>query len=258
MRIALISDVHANAFALDAVLADLSAGSSQGLRAEPFDHIVCLGDMIQGGAQPAQVAARLRELDCPVVMGNSDAWLLTGVATGRERVTDEQRAVRAWSLAQLTEADREFIAGFAPTIQIELDETQRLLCFHGSPTSFDDIILPDTPEAEFQKYLGAYQSFILAGGHTHLQQIRRIGDSFFFNPGSAGTAYSHQQTEENFHLDPWAEYAVLSSENQSSSAAGGRVALEFRRVPFDVDELVRIYRASGRPFAEKRIAEYRR
>ena len=69
MRLAVISDIHGNCFALDAVLADLRADL------EPVDATVCLGDAIQGGPQPAETVARLRELGCPVVMGNADAWL---------------------------------------------------------------------------------------------------------------------------------------------------------------------------------------
>ncbi len=69
MRIAIISDIHGNCVALDAVLADLQR--------EPAARMVCLGDAIQGGPQPIQVIARLRELACPVVMGNADDWLVT-------------------------------------------------------------------------------------------------------------------------------------------------------------------------------------
>src|SRR5688500_8658636 len=111
MRIAVISDIHGNCVALDAVLADL--------RAYPADQVVCLGDAIQGGAQPAETAARLRELGCPVVMGNADAWLITGTDTGTvEQVSDRQRLVREWSLAQLSSEDVEFIESFQPTITI--------------------------------------------------------------------------------------------------------------------------------------------
>ena len=111
------------------------------------------------------------------------------------------------------------------------------------------MILPITPEEEFQRYLGAYATHILTGGHTHIQHIRRVGDSFYFNPGSVGLAYSHAQAEDSFHADPWAEYAVLTVED-------GHAGLEFRRVPFDVAELVRTYRESGRPFSEVAIAQY--
>src|SRR5512141_775534 len=152
MRVAVISDIHANRSALDKVLEDLQN--------HPADQIVCLGDAIQGGPQPAEVVRRLRELRCPVVMGNADAWLLSGVDTGNE-ITNEERertlnAVREWSLAQLSPDDRAFIQAFQPTVEIELEADRKLLCFHGSPDSFDDIMLPETPQEQLFKFLGQY------------------------------------------------------------------------------------------------------
>ena len=247
MRIAVISDIHGNDLAFEAVEADIQK--------QNVDRIICLGDAVQGGPQPGSVVQHLRRLDCPVVMGNADAWLLSGVANDNENIPPERLkqldAVRDWSLALLSEDDCEFIADFQATITVKLDDTLELLCFHGSPTSFDDVILPAAPEEEFQKFLGAYSSRILTGGHTHAQQIRRLGDRFFFNPGSVGFAYSHHQPEGHFKADPWAEYAILTSEN-------GQTSLEFRRVPFDVKELIRIYAESGRPFAEDAISQYQR
>jgi predicted phosphodiesterase len=247
MRVAVISDIHGNCVALDAVLEDL--------RRDVVDQVVCLGDAIQGGPQPAEVVARLRELSCPVVMGNADAWLLTGEETGSENIAEERmrkmQAVRAWSLAQLDAADRAFIAQFQPTVTIPLNAGRHLLCFHGSPTSFDDIILPTTPEEEFLGFLGAYAPHVLTGGHTHMQQIRRLGsgDGLFFNPGSVGLAYSHHQPETSFRTDPWAEYALLTVEQ-------GRLALELRRIPIEVGRLVAVYASSGRPYADDLIAQY--
>lgn len=245
MRIAVISDIHGNRVALDAVLADLELN--------PAEFIVCLGDAIQGGPQPAQVVSRLRELACPVVMGNADAYLLSGAETGNEQISPQRlkdlTAVRQWSFAQLSADDKAFIASFAPTVEIPLNESRKLICFHGSPASFDDVILPQTPDADVRGYLGAYLPNILTGGHTHLQQIRRLDDSFFFNPGSVGYGYRHNQPEDTFRADPWAEYAVLTVED-------GRTSLEFRKVPFDLAELIAAYRASGRPYVEKAIGNY--
>ena len=245
MRIAVFSDMHGNCVALDAVLADI--------RGALADRLVCLGDALQGGPQPASIVARLRDLACPVVMGNADAWLLTGEDRGAEQIDDERRrqmdAVRAWTLAQLSADDRAFIARFQPTVELELSDTQRLLAFHGSPHSFDDVILPTTPDDEVRRLLGGFGSHILAGGHTHVQQIRHLGRAFYFGCGSAGFAYRHDQPEERFRADPWAEYALLAVDN-------GRLALEFRRVPFDVEELIAVYRASCRPFADDAIAQY--
>ncbi len=247
MRIAIFSDIHGNCLAFDKVLADLQQ--------EPVDQLICLGDAIQGGPQPAQVVDRLRELGCPVVMGNADAWLLTGKETGSESISDKRRltmdAVRNWSLEQLSSADRTFIQAFQPTVKLELEAGRKLLCFHGSPDSFDDVILPDISQEALFKYLGAYDAHVMTGGHTHVQYLRRISSDarFFFNPGSAGFAYSHHQPDEDFRSDLWAEYAVLTSE-------GERLALEFRRVPFDAAELIAVYRSSGRPYADSAIAQY--
>ncbi|HET7076633.1 MAG TPA: hypothetical protein VFM49_04215, partial [Chloroflexia bacterium] len=70
-----------------------------------------------------------------------------------------------------------------------------------------------------------------------------------FNPGSAGFAYNRHQPEEDFKADSWADYAVLGVDQ-------GRIRLEFRRVPFDPAEMVRIILASGVPYAEDQAARY--
>ena len=247
MRVAVISDIHGNRIALDTVLDDL--------RTHPADQIICLGDAIQGGPQPAQVVRRLQELGCPVVMGNADAWLLSGVDTGNE-ITNEERertlkAVRDWSLVQLSPEDKAFIQEFRPMVEVELEAGRKLLCFHGSPDSFDDIMLPDTSQEDLFKFLGRHNADAMAGGHTHVQYVRRIGADgrIFFNPGSVGLAYSHHQPEGEERMDPWAEYAVLTSE-------GSRLALEFRRVPYDVTPLLDTYRSSGRPYADRAVTQY--
>jgi predicted phosphodiesterase len=248
MRVAVLSDIHGNCIALDTALEDLVE--------HPVEKIVCLGDAIQGGPQPAEVASRLRQLGCPVVMGNADAWLLTGEETGNEVTSEERKrvldAVREWSLSKLSAEDKAFIKGFHPTLEVELEAGRRLLCFHGSPASFDDIMLPDTPHDQLFKLLGDYPADALAGGHTHVQYVRRIASDgrIFFNPGSIGLAYSHHQRDDGFQADPWAEYAVLTSEQE-------RLALEFRRVPYDPTPLIEVYRSRGRPYADQAIAQYR-
>jgi predicted phosphodiesterase len=252
MRVVIFSDIHGNGIALDAVLADMQRADAD----QHVDQLVCLGDAIQGGPQPAQVVERLRQLACPVVMGNADAWLLSGRVTDTEQRSEKRvlqmNAVREWSLSQLSEADRAFIAAFKPTVEIALEGGHALLCFHGSPASFDDVILPGTPDEEFQALLAPYAPKIMTGGHTHTQQIRRIGAGagFYVNPGSVGLSYSHHQSEEGFRADPWAEYAVLASD-------GERLAVEFRRVPLNVPQLLEVYRSSGRSYAEVAIAQYR-
>jgi len=245
LKTAIISDIHGNGVAFEALLADLAETAA--------DRVVCLGDAIQGGPQPAGVVARLRELGWPVVMGNADDYLATGADSGAEPVSDERRqkldVVRAWQLSQLTETDLAFIRAFPPTVTIPLGDGWQLLCCHGSPRSYDDVILPLTPDDEVRRLLTPCEGTITTGGHTHVQFVRHFDRTFHLNPGSVGFAYRHDQPEEAFRADPWAEYALLT-------AVGGKLSLEFRRVPFDVDRLIAAYRASGRPFADEAIAQY--
>ena len=248
MRLAILSDIHGECFPLDQVLQDMQR---QGI-----EQIVCLGDALQGGSQPAETLARLHELNCPVVMGNADAWLVTGEETSPgEKTSEKQREVRAWSLSQLPESDIAFIQQhFQPTIEIALEGGKKLLCFHGSPSSFNDIILPTTADDTVRQFLSGFDATLLAGGHTHTQQMRRLGDSWYINPGSIGLAYNWEFSNlETGHMrvDPWADYAIVSSEGEC-------LGVTFRHVPFDVDKLAQIIRASGRPYAEESIALYRR
>jgi predicted phosphodiesterase len=229
VRIAIISDIHGNAVALHAVLHDLAT--------RPTDRVICLGDALQGGAQPVEVCDILMNREWSVVLGNADDFILTG-DTGPEDTTREQLEVRAWSLAQLTPAHRDFMATFEPTVRVELAGRCVLLCFHGSPKSFNDLILPWTQNSDIRHLLPDPLPHALAGGHTHLQQIRRIDDSVFVNPGTVGLAYEHGPG----WVKAWAEYAVLTIEQQ-------QIAVEFRRLPYSAQQYADSVLASGRPSA---------
>jgi predicted phosphodiesterase len=113
--------------------------------------------------------------------------------------------------------------------------------------------LPDISQEKLADYLRGDPADVYCGGHTHVQFMRRLGNGpqMHFNPGSVGFAYAHHQAEERFRADPWAEYAILTLEND-------RFALAFCRVPFDVAALIASYQQSGRPHADSAIAQYER
>ncbi len=244
MKVAVISDIHGNALALEAVLADLDG--------EVIDRTVCLGDAVQGGAQPAETVARLRELGWPIVIGNADAWLLSGEETGTEgTATPWMLAVREWSLGKLSVEDRTFIRTFRPTVEVSLPGGRSLTCAHGSPKSFDDEIVPETPDSEVLELLGPIGDRIVCGGHTHAQQLRQFGAGFYFNPGSASLPFRRDLSEEPPRVGRWAEYAVLTVTDD------GGVRVEFRRVAYDVEGLVEMILGSGMPEAERLAGRYR-
>jgi predicted phosphodiesterase len=249
MRLAVLSDIHGNGLALDTVL--------DALHGMHIDRYVCLGDAIEGGPQPVHVVNRLRDLGCPVVLGNADAWLLTGGDTGEEAIAPERAArlhdIRAWSLAQLSAEDGRTIAAYQPTVALTLEGGMRVLAYHGSPNSFDEVILPDIAQDKLAELLRGHNADLYCGGHTHVQFVRRLGTGpqLHFNPGSIGVAFSHHQPEGTHMLDPWAEFAIVEMQP-------GRSAIAFHRVALDVDRLIAIYSHSDIPHSAQAIAQLQR
>jgi putative phosphoesterase len=235
MRIALISDIHGNLVALDAVLDDIESQRPEGL--------VCLGDVAVFGPQPHEVSQRLMRLDCPVVMGNTDEWLLN---PGLPEQPDDQEArhheeIAFWCLDQLLPTDLEFLRTFRPTIEISLEPDMSLLCFHGSPKSNRDVIVATTPDDQLEQLFSGYDMALLAGGHTHEQLLRRYRGQTIINPGSVGLPIERLPAADR--NPPWAEYALISWQ-------AGLLAIELRRVPIDVDEIVGAALRSGMPHAQ--------
>jgi diadenosine tetraphosphatase ApaH/serine/threonine PP2A family protein phosphatase len=149
-----------------------------------------------------------------------------------------------WSHAQLSDEQLDFHRGFQPTVELDLGGSSTLLAFHGTPRSRDEVIGPWMEEARFRKPFEDVGATVLAGGHTHQQWARRLGDRYYLNPGSVGVAYDHHQPEESFRADPCAEYAVLT-------VNGPGVGVEFRRVPFDAGAVIEAIEASGMPHPEQ-------
>jgi len=207
--LALVSDIHGNDTALGAVVGELER-----LQVE---RVVCLGDVVQGGDEPREVLERLAELGWPVILGNADAFVLEVPADSPEPITEAQLAKREWTLAQLEPPHLEQIRAFAPTLDVELDGGLTLRAFHGSPHSYDDVVLPETPDAQAERVLGGSGVDVLAGGHTHLQWTRYVDGALYVNPGSVGLAYD--RFAEPPVPVPVAEYALVT--------AG---SVEFRRI----------------------------
>ena len=241
MRVALFSDVHGNAVAFRAMLDDLG-----GL---DVDQAICLGDHAQGGPQPGECLDLLRDLGAPAVYGNSDHFLLT-LDPGEEDVTEAQIERARWSQAQLSDEQLDFHRAFQPTVEVSLGDGRTLLAFHGTPRSRDEIVGPWMEEAEFRAAFESEAATILAGGHTHQQWARRLGDAYYLNPGSVGLPVDHLQDEKAPKADDAAEYAVLT--------VNGGVTVEFRRIPFDPADVVAAIEASGMPDPEQAAHTWRR
>ena len=244
MRVALISDIHGNLVALETVLSTIDK--------EDVDQILCLGDVAATGPQPHAVSARLQAVGCPVVMGNADEWLLKPrFSQTIDETTRKIEEVDSWCALQLTSSDLAFIRTFQPTMKFPLGETVQLFCFHGSPRSNVEIIEVTTPEVSLEQMFVGACALVMAGGHTHVQMLRRYREGFILNPGSVGLPFESKRFSEEIYNPPWAEYAMVTWQNSGLS-------IELKRVPVEIDAIKKAILESGMPFAELWAKDWRK
>jgi predicted phosphodiesterase len=151
------------------------------------------------------------------VYGNSD-HILVALDFGNEEPDERVIETAHWSREQLGEDGLEFLRRFHPTVK-----TGRVLCCHATPTSNEDVVLPDTVQ------IPPVDADAVAAGHVHQQWLRRFDRTLWFCVGAIGTARS-------------CEYALVDDET---------LAVEFRSIPYDVDALIADARAKRFPHVDR-------
>jgi putative phosphoesterase len=232
MKAAVLSDIHANLHALQAVFDDVD-------RIRP-DVLVCLGDLVGYGAHPNEVVDLIRNRAIPTVMGNfdegvgfdlddcgclypnpeDDRWARQSLLWTRQRTTPERKNY----LCTLPLQIRQAVAG------------HHLMFVHGSPRRNNEYLYEDRPEATFQSVAKLASCDILFLGHTHLPYQKQVGRTMFVNTGSVGKPKDG---------DPRAGYVVVELSRSPR--------IEFRRVSYDVAAAARAVREAGLPahFADR-------
>ena len=233
MRLAVISDIHGNLHALDAVLAAVDA--------ERTDALWCLGDVVGYGPRPNECCARVAERADLVLLGNHDLAVLGGLDLD-DFAPDVASSAR-WTRAELSEQSRAFLAALVPAGAVEGVEL-----YHGSPR---DPVWEYVLRVEEIAYAFAVTSApLVLVGHSHVALaislagaelaggLARAGTRpdlasarWLLNPGSVG------QPRDG---DPRAAYLVLED---------GRRFAEFRRVSYPVEKTQREIRDEGLPEA---------
>jgi predicted phosphodiesterase len=244
MKLAVLSDIHGNLPALDAVLAD--AGSLG------VDGFVNLGDIVSGPLWPAETADRLMPLGWPTLAGNHERQLLT-------QAPDQMSATDRHTAPRLRPDQRAWLAALPPTLHWQDD----LLLCHGTPTSdlhylMDTVTpghLPGGPPGvraatrdELLARLGdallGVPGALILCGHTHVPRCERLADGrMVVNPGSVGLpAYDdlhpHPHVIENG--SPHARYAIVTRKPQGWG-------VKLRRVAYDHEAAARQAEQQGRP-----------
>jgi putative phosphoesterase len=236
LKVAIISDIHGNLYALERVLEEIERESPE--------QIVCLGDVVAFGPQPIGVLHRVRALGCPIVMGNCDDFFVQWPLPEEDGLNYAQVK---WAAERLSPEDRDFMGSFQPTVTVQMESGASLLCFHGSPRSNTEVILTTTPDEELADMLGEPMDTVMIGGHTHLQMVRRMPGTLVANAGSVGMP---SDPRDRSVFVPWAEWALIES-----SDAG--LSVDLRRTPLDVEEMTRTAVESEMPGIQEWIAARR-
>ena len=235
MRIAVISDIHGNLVALRSILPEIRKA----------DRIICLGDVAAVGPQPHETIAFLRRTKWPCVMGNADEMLTKSMPETYDRIPEGEEGrmmlLENWTRSEIDTTDRRFLSRFKRTIETK-GGNRSLLCYHGSPRSNTEQILPTTPEEELGKIFGEKNAQVYAGGHTHAQMVRKFGASLIINPGSVGLPFI-KATDARVMNPVWAEYAVLTS-------SGEDLKVELRHQRYSKHDLKEVVLKSGMPDPE--------
>jgi putative phosphoesterase len=203
----LISDIHSNLDAFEAVIANLP----------DYDELFCLGDLVGYGPQPNEVVERLQQLrPSAVLMGNHDYAVVTGDTEGFSSHAAE--AVE-WTRKKIAPQYREYLATLRPSASLEKGGTS-LGLFHGSPRNpLTEYVFPGIPEATARKLIVRSGVKILLLGHTHMPMLYSFGAEMLGNPGSVG------QPRDG---DPRASFATLT-------ISGGEISFDITRLEYNVD-----------------------
>jgi putative phosphoesterase len=231
LRIALFSDIHGNAHALNRCLDDLASRGGA-------DVVVAAGDLCLDGPKPKKVLERLREIGARCLRGNTDR--MVGEAD-LEQLGDEDARGVAWVRAQIGEEWTRYLAELPFSIAFGDGEDGLLVC-HANPLSDDEHVWPDAYDDTLEHFFEHVTQRTVAFGHLHLPYVRVWRGRTLVNVASAGLPKDG---------DPRAHYAILTWRS-------GGWEVQPRHVEFDVEKVVRQLKKCGIPDAEKRIATLRR
>ena len=226
MRLAILSDVHANLHALEAVWQDLEQQHSEA--------VYCLGDLVGYGAYPNEVVTFIRERQVPNIMGNYDEGVGFDLRDCGCVYRDPELARLGdlsllWSREHTSAENKQFLQGLPLQIRLSDKRAARLLV-HGSPRKMNENLHEDRPRATFERVAAVAAADVLLFGHTHLPYQKKVDKVLFVNTGSVGKPKDG---------DRRAGYVILEM--------GRRPRVEFRRVEYDVAAAARAVRESGLP-----------
>ena len=233
MRIALISDIHANLVALDTVLADAAKRN--------VDQIICLGDIVDLGPQPSETVDRLRAHNISCIQGNHDSL-------DEHTEIPPLKEIQQWTRDHLNTEQSNWLNALPFKHTADLGGIT-MLCVHGTPHSRHVGIDAETPVAILEEWLENISEDIIVAGHTHLQLFRRLGQKLIINAGSTGMPFEAPVQGLAPSLLKFCDYAVIT-------CTDGRTEVELIRLPIDFAALQRSFYKAGFPAVDSWLAHW--
>lgn len=212
MKVAVISDIHANLIALQEVLKDMAD--------EGCERVICLGDIVLAGPQPKETIEFFKQQDWLVVQGNTDK-LIVDFGSDVLQMLEERFPVMAKSIvddiAQLSDEDIAYLNGLPPQVMLEVGGLN-LHLVHGSPRANNEDIMPGMPIEAIEEIISGTTADLILCGHTHTPcGYQTNSKQTVVNVGSVGRPMTPT---------PLACYAVLDIED-------GRFSIKHKFVDYD-------------------------
>jgi putative phosphoesterase len=236
MRVAVITDIHANLAALESVL--------ETIEGEAVDQIYCGGDLVGYGPHPNEVCALIEERLIPTIYGNYDYAIARDLEDcGCAYIDRHDREIGQqsvdWTLANTDQRSKDFMRGLPFDLRFELG-AKRLRLVHGSPRKVNEYLFEDKPARTFERIAAQADCDVLVFGHTHKPWVHEYGGVLFVNCGSVGKPKDG---------DARAAFALISEDGPDLDVA-------IARVPYPVQGVAGEVRAAGLPgeLADKLVA----
>ncbi|PKM54836.1 MAG: hypothetical protein CVV00_06555 [Firmicutes bacterium HGW-Firmicutes-5] len=224
MRTAILSDIHGNDVAFEAIVEDM--------KQQNINNVIFLGDLVAKGPQPKEVFERMRALKPFVwLKGNTDAWLDDALSDILPTTKKEILLLDYYDymVHRLEGEDMDHLIGLKKTNHLHIEHYD-ILCVHGSPLGMEDTMDPFEKAEKLDRQLEYTQEGVVLFGHTHKQLSHRHHIHRLINPGAVGVC--------NYKNDARAAYAIMDTN------IGFNV--ELRQVDYDLDLVYKI--ASERAF----------
>lgn len=222
-KLAVISDIHGNLPALEAVISDLKDFN--------VDHVIVPGDVIGFGLFSRQTAEIVIKNGWSVIRGNNEYFLIDYKTPRAPTEWNDpvQFAPNAWLDKQFNQKLKTLIASWPDTLNLRFRDAPPIQVFHGTPDSPWDSIYWTLTDEEIKKLLFNTEADYVICGHTHLPMDRQSGRWRIFNPGSVGVPIDGIFS---------ASYMILEGNEQGWKAT-------FQRIPFDYDAIFEEFETSG-------------